>query len=472
MPAFESGLIIDGYRLVRVIGSGGFGDVWLCFSETLRQHLALKIIRHSAGGHVQRELSAVQIFKRFRVGNSARAIMPVEHVGMVKGHLYYTMPLADGTRKSPKHPNWQPKTLGSLIRARRGAPEWFSSEQIVAWLLPIVGAVEYINGSKFFHRDVKPDNVMFLNDRPMLSDISLLRDRGEQISAMGTPGYQAPSWYIETGGNPDMYGLALTLYVALTGNDPDTVGKAKNWWPPQGESSLSSAEKDAWSKLHRVVFQATNERAERFSSLEEMRCALSKITQFADEDCPPANGRRKIWYQVAGAGLILALIGSGFWFAQLPAKPTPAESERSSNLNSPTNAWKQYDECFSSLQSELESYREQWRKIEGPAAVALAELKNGGPKFGSPAAAKRELQLRIGNAESIRQKIEKSQQEFWEERLPNAYRAAVVADTSSTGWKNAAKREAESADLMADWNELVNAIRVGPANWLMSLDEQ
>ena len=65
-----------------------------------------------------------------------------------------------------------------------------------------------------------------------------------------------------------MWELATTLYVLLTGNAPDTMGRANFRWPPGGEGSLSAGEKAEWLRLHAVILRATEENPrERFIGL-------------------------------------------------------------------------------------------------------------------------------------------------------------------------------------------------------------
>ena len=388
MPAFEPRAVIDGYRLVRVIGSGGFGDVWLCVSETLQQYLALKIIRPSQGGHDERELAAVQKFKQLALGNTASGIMPIEHVGTANGQVYYIMPLADGNVEKPEDPAWQPFTLGTLIRLRREAPEWFTSGEVINFLASIIRAVETINNAGLVHRDIKPDNILFHQGQPVLSDISLLRDDSELVTEIGTPGYRAPSWYVESGGKPDMFGLAATLYTTLTGNAPDKIGRAPFRWPPQSESSLSESERTEWLRLHRVIFRATAEKpTDRFLTFASMADAMagSDGTIVKPEPAAPVPKRRNLVPAIAlGILLIAAVAGGGTWFLRpKPAATAPSPSVQKADQNSSKEAWKAYDETIAGIQNAFDGYQKKWSQIEAPASAALVNLKQDLPTLES-----------------------------------------------------------------------------------------
>ena len=98
----------------------------------------------------------------------------------------------------------------------------------------------------------------------------------------------APSWYLETGGNPDMWGIATTLYSLITGNAPDKLGRAAFLWPPQGEQSV---DREAWNRFHRAILRATHEQAtERFLSFKALASALESTRETGAPTLPADIG--------------------------------------------------------------------------------------------------------------------------------------------------------------------------------------
>ena len=73
----DVGSVLDGYALIRKLGTGGFGEVWIARSKVLGQLCALKLIREI--GAAQRELAAVQQFKQ--LGLRHAGLISIEHVG-------------------------------------------------------------------------------------------------------------------------------------------------------------------------------------------------------------------------------------------------------------------------------------------------------------------------------------------------------------------------------------------------------
>ncbi|MEI6036162.1 MAG: serine/threonine protein kinase, partial [Verrucomicrobiae bacterium] len=232
LPMPQPGESLDGYRVIRLIGAGGFGEVWLCQSEALGDLRALKFIPATSGGQIEKEFDALCRYRTAAGQLRSPSIMPIEHVNRTSAGLFYIMPLADGQGSSdPLEASWRPLTLAAMIEGRRKELAWFTSGEIKGWLTPILQALQLLSDAGLVHRDVKPDNILFLNGTPCLGDISLLGEDSHNITRRGTPGYSAPSWFLESGGHPDMFGAATTLYTLLTGNPPDKMGRVAFRWP-------------------------------------------------------------------------------------------------------------------------------------------------------------------------------------------------------------------------------------------------
>lgn len=291
-------LVLDGYRLIRFLGQGGFGEVWLCRSESMGDYRALKFIPTSHADRLDKEYEALLHYRKAASKLRSPHLMLIEHVGHNDAGLYYVMPLADSSGVAePFDPAWVPVSLTTMIHERSEMPTWFSSREILALIHPVLEALQTLSDAGLVHRDVKPENILFFNGHPCLGDISLLGLDASIITRRGTPGYGTPSWYV--GGLPDMYGVAATLFTLLTGNAPDRMGRSTFLWPPLGENSLSVAERTEWKRLHGVIRRATEEKvSERFVDFRSMAAALSPAQSLRE----PALKRPK------RAGLVLSLI--------------------------------------------------------------------------------------------------------------------------------------------------------------------
>ena len=201
------GQILDGYKIIRFLGRGGFGEVWLCRSQTTGHYYALKFISGRDADLLEKEHHSLGLYRSAAARLRSPHLVSIEHINRHSAGLYYVMPLADGiTDVDPADPDWQPLSLASLIDAQASAAAWFSSQEIIGLIHPLLDALQSLSDAGLVHRDVKPENILFFNGSPCLGDISLLGEDAAQITRRGTPGYATPSWY--RGGLPDMYGAA------------------------------------------------------------------------------------------------------------------------------------------------------------------------------------------------------------------------------------------------------------------------
>ena len=266
----------DGYSLIRFLGRGGFGEVWLCRSGVTGSYHALKFVSGRDPILLEKEHRSLTLYRNAVGRLRSPHLVAIEHINRNADGIFYVMRLADGVKDTdPASPHWQPLSLAAMIAARAEAPKWFSSKEIIGLILPILDALQSLSDAGLVHRDVKPENILFFNGSPCLGDISLLGEDAAAITRCGTPGYASPSWYRD--GLPDMFSAALTLYSRLTGNEPDKIGRANFRFPPQGEDSLSETERAEWKRLYAVIRRATEEKVgERYVDFRTMAAAVEQ----------------------------------------------------------------------------------------------------------------------------------------------------------------------------------------------------
>ncbi len=318
---FAAGTILDGYRLIRPIGRGGFGEVWLCASETTGDWRALKFVAEARAQHFEKEFDALVRYRRVSAQLRSPSLMAIEHVNRADDGIFYVMPLADGTgADSPEDPHWKPYTLAADIRRRQASGNWFSCTEIESVFSAILDALQLLADNGLVHRDVKPDNILCVAGRPCLGDISLLGEDKTDLSQCGTPGYMTPSWYV--GGHADMYGAAFTLYMLLTGNNPDKFGRAGYRRPPH---TLPPEEMQHWERMYRATARALDERqSERFPDFASFRRALkTPATPAKFQAVSPAKFSfpRVL---LTGTALIAGTIGGLFLYGNFAGKTKAA----------------------------------------------------------------------------------------------------------------------------------------------------
>ena len=347
-------LVLDGYRLIREIGRGGFGEVWLCRLEATGEYKALKFLSATNADHLERELEALIRYRAVVAQVQSSNLVSIEHVNRMAAGLFYTMPLADDPEgRLPNDPEWQPETLDSLIQRRKVAPMWFSAEEIRTIILPLLDAAQRLSDAGIVHRDIKPENILFIGGAPCLGDVSLLTADAATLTRRGTPGYAAPSWYMESNGNPDMWGIATTFFSLVTGNAPDKVGRAAFLWPPQGEKSVN---REVWKEFHRIILRATHENpTERFMRFDAMAEALFS----PDSEVPilAAWPRLRHWKVLAAS--ILLVGGLVVWSSGnfRPHSAVPAATHTSASVSP------QFEEKLQAAASDFEALLKQARSV-------------------------------------------------------------------------------------------------------------
>src|SRR6266487_3834714 len=223
-PARDVPFIPD-FELLRCIGRGSYGEVWLA-RNILGTYRAVKIVERKAFRNeeaFEREFSGLQQFEPVsREHDSFVAILHVSR-NRTAGFFYYVMELADNdTKRDRIEPDtYVQKTLSNeLTRCRR-----LSVRQSVQLGLSLSGALAELHRRGLVHRDVKPANTIFVKGQAKLTDIGLVAQTGEK-NRLGTEGYIPP----EGPGKPqaDLYSLGMVLYEASTGTDrleyPDLPG--------------------------------------------------------------------------------------------------------------------------------------------------------------------------------------------------------------------------------------------------------
>ena len=202
------GTELGGYRILSILGAGGFAVVYRAEQVQLSREVALKVLRQSADGPASERIAAFLREARAAAALNDPRLLQVFDVGDDKGHYFLSMELAPG---------------GSLARKLRaeGPIEWRT-------LLPILrdtaGALQVAHDHGLVHRDVKPANILLTaSGGAKLGDLGLAAG-GDRL---GTLAFMAPEQVrnLPVDGRADLYALGCTAYAALTGAPPFTGSK-------------------------------------------------------------------------------------------------------------------------------------------------------------------------------------------------------------------------------------------------------
>jgi TolB-like protein/Tfp pilus assembly protein PilF len=266
-PVAEAPQIPD-LELLRCIGRGAYGEVWLA-RNILGTYRAVKIIRRSAfrdDEAFEREFSGLRRFEP--VSREHGGFVAILHVGRDRGDslFYYVMELADDDANADRiNPDtYVPKTLSNELAKSGRLPV----KEVVQLGLSLSQALAELHRRGLVHRDVKPSNVIFVKGCSKLADIGLVAKAGER-SRLGTEGYIAP----EGPGKPqaDLYSLGMVLYEAGTGTD-------RLDYPNLPADFDSMAGRDTFLKLNSIILKACDNNVhKRYQTATEISDDLAKL---------------------------------------------------------------------------------------------------------------------------------------------------------------------------------------------------
>ncbi len=287
--------IIPDHEVLRVIGRGAYGEIWLARSltGTLR---AVKVVYRStfeSEPAFRREFEGMCAFEP--ISRAHAGFVDILHVGRTRDYLYYIMELADDhlTGRKIDIADYIPRTLKSDLDRQKH----FSAAESIKLGLSLTEAVDALHARGLNHRDIKPSNIIFVDGVPKLADIGLVAATGQR-SFVGTEGYVPP----EGPGTPaaDIFSLGKVLYETCTGKDRLDF--------PELDSRLSDrGDKEQLLQLNDVLMTAcANEPGRRYPSAKAMHDDLAVLRR--GEPLPRKRSRTK-FIAVAAAAALLMLFG-------------------------------------------------------------------------------------------------------------------------------------------------------------------
>src|SRR6266487_3160668 len=265
-----AGQRLGNYRLIRLLGSGTFADVYLAEHHYLNTHVALKVLHTLPDGHGS---EAFLTEARHLSQLVHPHIIRVFDFGLEDPTPYLVMDYAPHGNLCQLHPQGARLPLAT----------------VVAYVLAIASALQYAHDQHLIHRDLKPENLLLgAKHEVLLSDfgLALLTSPGEGLQVqerLGTLAYMAPE---QIRGQPsaasDQYALATLVYEWLCGQQPfqGTVAALTSQHLYSTPAALRERHPDLPPAVEQVVLQAlSKDPARRFVDVLSFASALEEASQ-------------------------------------------------------------------------------------------------------------------------------------------------------------------------------------------------
>ena len=201
------------YTLEREIGRGGWATVFLARQVVTDASVAVKVLRPEFARLLGADRFHREIALLARLNHPN--ILPLTESGQAGDLPYYVMPYA---------------AAGSLRDRLEREPQ-LPLADVLTIVREVAAALDYAHANYIVHRDIKPDNVLFVDGRAVVSDFGIARAMdeagGERLSSSGlvagTPEYMSPEQAAgerDLDGRTDIYGLGCMTYEMLAGCPP------------------------------------------------------------------------------------------------------------------------------------------------------------------------------------------------------------------------------------------------------------
>jgi serine/threonine protein kinase/formylglycine-generating enzyme required for sulfatase activity len=287
--------IIPDHEVLRKIGGGAYGEVWLARGVTGALRAVKVLWREDFEDERSFEREFEGILKFEPISRDHPGMVNILHVGRSpdgKAFYYYVMELGDdviaGREINPVE--YEARTLRSDTKRTPGSR--LDTGFCIDVGVRLAEALRHLHDNGLAHRDVKPANVIFVAGRAKLADIGLVAARGQR-TFVGTEGFVPPEG--PGSAQADVYSLGKVLYEIATGKD-------RMEFPELPDELPTGSERKRWLALNQIICDTCEPHLSkrRISTAGDLAEALRRLQE----------GKRRRRRRPIGAFVALALIAA------------------------------------------------------------------------------------------------------------------------------------------------------------------
>ncbi len=266
--------VIPDHEVLRKIGGGSYGEVWLARGVTGAMRAVKLVRREDFEDEIGFEREFEGILKYEPISRDHPALVNILHVGRSKDKdeadfYYYVMELGDDVHEGGDfNPvEYEPRNLRTDLKQANGKP--INSGVVIDVGLRLAQALAHLHGEGLAHRDIKPSNIIFVGGKAKLADIGLVAARGQR-TFVGTEGFVPPEG--PGSARADIYGLGKVLYEMATGKD-------RLQFPELPDELPEEADKKRWLALNQVICEVCEPRVSKrlISTAGELTTSFDRL---------------------------------------------------------------------------------------------------------------------------------------------------------------------------------------------------
>jgi len=263
---------IPDHKVLRKIGGGSYGEVWLAQGVTGAMR-AVKVVRREDFEDergFEREFEG--ILKYEPISRDHPGLVNILHVGRGEKDgefYYYVMELGDDILTGSKinAVEYEARNLLTDLKSAGGKP--LDPDFVIDVGLRLAEALAHLHDKGLAHRDIKPSNIIFVGGKAKLADIGLVAVRGQR-TFVGTEGFVPPEG--PGSAQADVYGLGKVLYEMSTGKD-------RLEFPELPDELPEKADPKRWAALNQVICDICDPRVSKrtIKTASELAEALRRL---------------------------------------------------------------------------------------------------------------------------------------------------------------------------------------------------